>query len=243
MLYIYKDTKDERLVSDANIATYYLKKMDEVERETYMRQLGQVSDVTSSTLEPSLGAQSHITAFVPNSLFSAEEYAAYAEYFNWMPEVSNIFESVFTLSGETTSHDVSQSDSKLYLLEDIGNYLGKEIKDRLIQLDGFAAEDTSIEALDNKSMRAFLDFMIGFNINEIPELYSASTGNLIAEWRKNKDNKLVIEFLDNGQLKFIVFYRDILSSGNINRFSGMSSANSFLVNVSAPQVKEFLGLE
>ena len=88
---------------------------------------------------------------------------------------------------------------------------------------------------------AFMDrvaALIPLNSELLPGLALTYEGEIVAEWRRSSDEKLVLEFLNLEDLKFIFFYPDSADPARIRRISGSGSVESFLYEY--PRALDFL---
>lgn len=88
---------------------------------------------------------------------------------------------------------------------------------------------------------AFMDrvaALVPLNPELLPGLALTHEGEIVAEWRRSSDEKLVLEFLNLEDLKFMFFYPDSADPAKIRRISGSGSAESFLYEY--PKALDFL---
>lgn len=80
--------------------------------------------------------------------------------------------------------------------------------------------------------------LIPLNPELLPGLALTYEGEVVAEWRRSSDEKLVLEFLNLEDLKFMFFYPDSTDPARIRRISGSGSVESFLCEY--PRALDFL---
>ena len=88
---------------------------------------------------------------------------------------------------------------------------------------------------------AFMDrvaALVPLNSELLPGLALTYEGEIVAEWRRSSDEKLVLEFLNLEDLKFMFFYPDSADPARIRRISGSDSVESFLYEY--PKALDFL---
>ena len=67
-----------------------------------------------------------------------------------------------------------------------------------------------------------------------PDLVLTPEGHLRVEWRKSKDIRIAIRFLDHKRLTFVTFLPDKLQQTQINRMGGDSSILGFFKTTGIP---------
>lgn len=88
---------------------------------------------------------------------------------------------------------------------------------------------------------AFMDRVAAIpplNSELLPGLALTYEGEIVAEWRRSSDEKLVLAFLNLEDLKFMFFYPDSVDPARIRRISGSGSVESFLYEY--PKALDFL---
>ena len=104
----------------------------------------------------------------------------------------------------------------------------KKIRPRVEYLYEVALEEEGQEPLSSDSYLGLVSFLNGIpTLSLIPVLVLTYEGNIVAEWRRSPDEKLVLQFLDSFNLKFVFFYTDSYDPTKILRISGNGSALSF----------------
>lgn len=115
----------------------------------------------------------------------------------------------------------------------------KKIYPRVEYLYEVALEEEEQEPLSNDSYFGLVNFLNGIHdLSLIPVLVLTYEGNIVAEWRRSPDEKLVLQFLDSFNLKFVFFYTDSYDPTKILRISGNGSALSFFEDY--PRTLRFL---
>ena len=117
----------------------------------------------------------------------------------------------------------------------------ERINPRILYLSEVALEEEEQESLSNDSYLGLVNFLnriYNYNLSLIPVLVLTYEGNIVAEWRSAPDEKLVLQFLDSFNLKFVFFYPDSYDSTKILRISGSGSVLSFLEDY--PRALRFL---
>ena len=104
----------------------------------------------------------------------------------------------------------------------------KKIYPRVEYLHKIALEEQEQEPLSSDSYLGLVNFLNGiYDLNSIPVLGLTYEGNILAEWRRSHNEKLVLQFLDSFNLRFVFFYTDFYNPDNILRISGNASVLSF----------------
>ena len=115
----------------------------------------------------------------------------------------------------------------------------RKIYPRVVYLSKVALEEEEQEPLSNDSYLGLVNFLNRiYDLSLIPVLALTYEGNIVAEWRRSPDEKLVLQFLDSFNLKFVFFYTDSYDPTKILRISGNGSALSFFEDY--PRTLRFL---
>ncbi len=73
------------------------------------------------------------------------------------------------------------------------------------------------------SLQSFISFIRSSKLAE-PELVLTYTGNIRAEWHKSRKEHFSVEFLPNGQVRYVVFARDPDHATRTDRASGLGNS-------------------
>lgn len=115
----------------------------------------------------------------------------------------------------------------------------KRLNPRVVYLSEVALEEEEQEPVSTDSYLGLVNFLNGiYDLNPIPVLVLTYEGNIVAEWRSSPDQKLVLQFLDSFNLKFVFFYPDSYDPTKVMRISGSGSVLSFLEDY--PRALKFL---
>lgn len=115
----------------------------------------------------------------------------------------------------------------------------RKITPRIEYLYEVALGGEEQEPLSSDSYLGLVNFLNGIrNLSLVPVLVLTYEGNIVAEWRRSPDEKLVLQFLDSFNLKFVFFYTDSYDPTKILRISGNGSALSFFEDY--PRTLRFL---
>lgn len=118
-----------------------------------------------------------------------------------------------------------------------------KLKPRIKELSRLALE----EGLEGQSplssdscggLVRFLNEIAGLGLYLVPDLTLTYEGNLKAKWRSSPDERLALEFISPGLLKFLFFCPNPVSPGKTLRTSGSWAVEDFLD--SHPRALEFL---
>ena len=105
----------------------------------------------------------------------------------------------------------------------------RPIISRIEELSRFAVEEEDQYALRRGSLQGLLRFLYlhRARIESRPQLILTSEGHLRAIWRKSKDHRVAIRFMDHATVAFVTFLPDRVRPTRINRIGGESSVESF----------------
>lgn len=150
--------------------------------------------------------------------------------------VEPIFES-FPSSFLNISTIASKSDNvftyEVFLISSarkrIAAHYSNKLADRLNYLYKVSAEESPEQGLmSSESLHGFIAFFASHTDLLEPELVLSPTGNICAEWHRLPDELFSVEFLPSSQVNYCVFASDPDDRSNINRSSGIVSANALL---------------
>lgn len=108
-------------------------------------------------------------------------------------------------------------------------------------LEEAAEGQLSLSEPSRLGLVAFMDrvaALIPLNSELLPGVALTHEGEIVAEWRRSSDEKLVLEFPNLEDLKFMFFYPDSADPARIRRISGSGSVESFLYEY--PRALDFL---
>ena len=100
---------------------------------------------------------------------------------------------------------------------------------RIGELTKLAGEEEDQRALKPQSLRGFFRFLYlhRSRIESRPQLILTTEGHLRAIWRKSRDHRVAIRFIDQTRVSFVTFLPDYIRPTQINRVGGDSSVDSF----------------
>lgn len=126
--------------------------------------------------------------------------------------------------------DDMASDQFLIFLSygDAGDFLRPLIQ-RIENLVKLASQEESQQAPRPQSLRGFFRFLFlnKSRIDSRPQLILTTEGHLRAVWRKSRDYRIAIRFIDEARISFVTFLPDPIRPTQINRVGGDSSVGSF----------------
>lgn len=145
---------------------------------------------------------------------------------------------IIELLPDTKPTKLTDEDIILLLISSIRERItapySNRLVDRLNYLYEVRAEDSpEQDPIPTGSLRAFLEFFATNHALIEPDLVLSPLGNICAEWHRLPNELLSVEFLPSGQVNYCVFALDTENPVNINRSSGIISANS-LIEIIAP---------
>lgn len=143
-------------------------------------------------------------------------------------------------SSEMLSDSMSVEDHLVFLsMAELAGFLPPLIRrvEELVELAG-AEEDQ--QALSPLSLRGFLRFLYlhRSRIASTPQLILTTEGLLRAIWRKGRDHRIGIRFLDDRMVSFVTFLPDGARPTQINRVGGESSIEGFSRCVSIDSLRD-----
>jgi hypothetical protein len=100
------------------------------------------------------------------------------------------------------------------------------LMDRLSVLASAFAEDYAGQALSPRATDALTTFLLGDPSFGYPDLTATPAGDLYAEWRGNAGRALTIEFLDSGDVRYLVFHPNPKHPQRIDRLTGFTTADA-----------------
>lgn len=110
---------------------------------------------------------------------------------------------------------------------------------RIEKLNKYASEDPLQEPPTLNSLIALIHFLQIYRSPVQPTLVLTHDGHLRSEWSKDRHNRLAIEFLDDDEVRFVLFFRNSLWRKRVTRLSGSTSILSIFQDISDRQAKKF----
>lgn len=103
-------------------------------------------------------------------------------------------------------------------------------KERLIRRISFLceayAEDYGGAVLSSRSAAACVEFLEAEPTVPYPDLTATPSGDLFAEWRGLERRTLSIEFLDSGEVRFLLMWPNSRHPSLLDRISGRTTADA-----------------
>lgn len=137
-------------------------------------------------------------------------------------------------SSEALSDSMSVEDHLTFLsMAELANFLLPLIR-RVEELVELAGAEEGQQALNPLSLRGFFRFLYMHRSRVVsrPELILTTEGLLRAIWRRSRDHRIGIRFLDDKVVSFVTFLPDSARPTQINRVGGQSSIGGFFRCVS-----------
>lgn len=150
------------------------------------------------------------------------------------------------LGHEDSWHETSIIPSDQYLqflaVGDTEDFL-EPVVDRVQSLREMAREEEDQRALRPGSLLGLFRFLYAHRrrIVDTPQLVLTTDGYLRAEWRRSRDCRVAVRFVDGNTVSFVTFLPDRYVPTHINRVGGDSSIDGFFENTGIadlPQAKE-----
>lgn len=119
----------------------------------------------------------------------------------------------------------------------------KPVVDRVRLLCEMASAEEDQRALRPGSLVGLFRFMYAHKLRivDTPQLVLTTDGYLRAEWRRSRDCRVAVRFVDENTVSFVTFLPDRYVPTHINRVGGDSSVNGFFENTgiaALPRPKE-----
>ena len=106
------------------------------------------------------------------------------------------------------------------------------LANRLDNLREASIEEAPEQApISVNSLQSFVSFIAREATLAQPEVVLTYTGNIRAEWHKSRKEHFSVEFLPNGQVRYVVFTRDPNYATRIDRATGLVSAETLMDKV------------
>ncbi len=106
------------------------------------------------------------------------------------------------------------------------------LANRLEYLRDASIEEAPEQApISVNSLQCFVSFIKSEPNLAEPDIVLTYTGNIRAEWHKSRKQHFAVEFLPNGQVRYVVFSRDPDHPTRTDRASGLVSAETLMVKV------------
>jgi hypothetical protein len=131
---------------------------------------------------------------------------------------------------ETTN--VTISDLISFVRNHVPLTYSASLANRLEYLREASIEEAPEQAsISENSLQAFVSFITGEPRLSEPDVVLTYTGNIRAEWHKSRKEHFAVEFLPNGQVRYVVFSRDPVHAKRTDRASGQASAETLMAKV------------
>lgn len=150
----------------------------------------------------------------------------------------NIPSSIATsISRESDSIKISVTD----LIYEIKRYLPVDYIDRLITRllflrDASLEEYPQQQPISYSSIYDFIKYLYNSPKLSYPNVVLTPSGNIRAQWRKASNRHFAVEFLGDGNARFVVFAPDPKVPSKTTRVSGLTSIDSLMEIVSPYKV-------
>lgn len=106
------------------------------------------------------------------------------------------------------------------------------LANRLEYLRGASIEEAPEQApISVSSLQSFVSFITREPRLAEPDLVLTYSGNIRAEWHKSRKEHFSVEFLPNGQVRYVVFTRDPDHATRTDRTSGLVSAETVMAKI------------
>lgn len=143
-------------------------------------------------------------------------------------------------SSEVLSDSMSVEDHLAFLsMAELADFL-RPLIERVEELVELAGAEEDQQALNPLSLRGFFRFLYlhRSRIMSRPQLILTTEGLLRAIWRRSRDHRIGIRFLDDRVVSFVTFLPDSARPTQINRVGGESSIDGFFRCVSIDSLRD-----
>lgn len=107
------------------------------------------------------------------------------------------------------------------------------LADRVRQLASAYADDYEGRFLSADALGWLLGFLESATSLGYPDLTATPAGDLYAEWRGPKGQRLTIEFLASGEALYLLFSPNPKHYGRMDRLSGMTTADALVLTIAS----------
>lgn len=140
-------------------------------------------------------------------------------------------------------HRLSLGDLIVYVKEQLKVPFNEQLARRLDQLVETSREDFPYQApILPQSLQDFIDFLQSVPNLAYPDVVLTPHGNIRTEWRKARNQYFAVEFMGEGDVRFVVFAPDSKHFEKITRISGLTSVDSLMDLTGAYGVPEWASL-
>ena len=154
-------------------------------------------------------------------------------------EYGNVLEGL-EQSSEASSELMSAQVHLIFLSMAEVTAFVRPLIERVEELAELANEEEDQQALSPLSLRGFLRFLYlhRARVATRPQLILTTDGLLRAIWRRSRDHRIGVRFLDDKIVSFVTFLPDTVRPTQINRVGGECSIEGFFRCVSVDRLGE-----
>jgi len=154
-------------------------------------------------------------------------------------EYGNVFEGLEKSSGASSELMSAQVHLVFLSMAEVTAFV-RPLIERVEELVELANEEGDQQALSPLSLRGFLRFLYlhRARVATRPQLILTTEGLLRAIWRRSRDHRIGVRFLDDKIVSFVTFLPDAVRPTQINRVGGECSIESFFQCVSVDGLGE-----
>lgn len=126
-------------------------------------------------------------------------------------------------------HRLSLGDLIVYVKEQLKVPFSERLAKRLDHLVETSREDFPYQApILPQSLQDFIDFLQSVPNLAYPNVVLTPDGNIRTEWRKARNQHFAVEFMGEGDVRFVVFAPDSKRFEKTTRVSGLTSVDSLM---------------
>ena len=120
---------------------------------------------------------------------------------------------------------------------DVGEFR-RPLVERIIELIGFAKEDDEQQAPRQRSLEGFVKLLYVHQdrIKTRPQLVLTLDGHLRAVWRRSKDHRIAMRFIDDKNVAFVTFLPDSFRPSRTNHIGGESSIEAVFETIGLKEI-------
>ncbi|NNB44557.1 hypothetical protein [Pseudomonas chlororaphis] len=114
------------------------------------------------------------------------------------------------------------------------------IADRIANLLELYQEDYDGRTLSSSSLNTFLEFLKIYPESKFPSITATPSGELYVQWRHGEAERLGVQFMAGGEVKWALFKRNQFQDEQLDQFSGKAFIRSFRDSALALGIQEWI---
>ena len=181
----------------------------------------------------SRGANASYKVSAPTS--TASENISFQEQFTDAQSVA-AFDEIDRRRADTTEVEVWLS----VLREHTNIQNAARIADRTASLLELYQEDYDGRSLSSSSLNTFLEFLKIHPESKFPSITATPAGELYVQWKHSEAERLGVQFMAGGEVKWALFKRNQFQEEQLDQFSGKAFVRSFGDTAIALGIQEWI---